>query len=100
MRTMREGLIRFFLKRHLLANLIFVVVLVGGLFAWAALPKEELPDITFDTVSITTNYPGASSEDVEYYVTEPIEEVIGDIDGVHRVYSATSIGSWSYMPTF
>ena len=91
--TMRERLIQFFLKRHLLANLIFVGVLMGGMFAWRGLPKEELPDITFDTVSVTTNYPGASAEDVEYYVTEPIEEVIRDIDGVRRVYSATGIGN-------
>ncbi|MFC1479923.1 efflux RND transporter permease subunit [Candidatus Omnitrophota bacterium] len=90
---MRERLIQFFLKRHLLANLIFVGILVGGIFAWIGLPKEELPDITFDTVRVTTNYPGASTEDVEYYVTEPIEEAIRDIDGVYRVYSATSIGN-------
>ncbi|MFC1643844.1 efflux RND transporter permease subunit [Candidatus Omnitrophota bacterium] len=90
---MREKLIHFFLKRHLLANLIFVGILVGGVFAWIALPKEELPDITFDTVRITTNYPGASTEDVEYYVTEPMEEAIRDIDGVYRVYSATSVGN-------
>ncbi|MBD3379819.1 MAG: hypothetical protein GF408_05085 [Candidatus Omnitrophica bacterium] len=90
---MRERLIRFFLKRHLLANLIFVGVLAGGILAWRTLPKEELPDITFDTVRITTSYPGASAEDVEYYVTEPMEEAIREIDGVYRVYSATGVGS-------
>lgn len=90
---MRENLIRFFLKRHLLANLIFIGVLAGGVLAWMALPKEELPDITFDTVRISVNYPGASAEDVEYYVTEPVEEEIRDIDGVYRIFSATSIGS-------
>ncbi|MBU0571848.1 MAG: efflux RND transporter permease subunit [Candidatus Omnitrophica bacterium] len=90
---MSEKLIQFFLKRHLLTNLIFVGILAGGIFAWIGLPKEELPDITFDTVRITTNYPGASTEDVEYYVTEPVEEAIRDIDGVYRVYSATSIGN-------
>lgn len=90
---MREKLIQFFAKRHLLANLIFVGVLVGGVFSWIALPKEELPDITFDTVRISTSYPGASSEDVEYYVTEPMEEAVRGIDGVYRVYSATSVGT-------
>jgi len=90
---MRERLIRFFLRRHLLANLIFIGVFAGGVFAWIGLPKEELPDITFDSVRISTNYPGASAEDVEYYVTEPIEEAIRDIDGVYRVFSATSIGN-------
>ncbi len=91
--TMREKLIQFFLKRHLLANLVFIGILIGGVFAWISLPKEELPDITFDTVRISTHYPGASTEDVEYYVTEPIEEAIRDIDGVYRVFSATSIGN-------
>ncbi len=90
---MREQIIRFFLKRHLLANLIFIGVLIGGIFAWRGLPKEELPDITFDSVRISTSYPGASTEDVEYYVTEPIEEAIRDIDGVYRVFSSTSIGN-------
>ena len=92
---MREGLIQFFSKRHLLANLIFIGVLVGGVFAWMGLPKEELPDITFDTVSISTSYPGASTEDVEYYVTEPVEEAVRDIDGVYRVFSSTSTGNCS-----
>ncbi len=90
---MRERLIQFFLKRHLLSNLIFVCVLVGGIFAWINLPKEELPDITFDQVRISATYPGASSEDVEYYVTEPIEEAIRNTDGVYRIFSSTSIGN-------
>ncbi|NQT32451.1 MAG: efflux RND transporter permease subunit, partial [Candidatus Omnitrophica bacterium] len=74
-------------------NLIFIGVLVGGVFAWIGLPKEELPDITFDTVRISTGYAGASTEDVEYYVTEPIEEEIRGIDGVYRVYSTTNVGN-------
>jgi multidrug efflux pump subunit AcrB len=92
---MREKLIRFFLERHLLSNLIFVCVILGGVFAWHSLPKEELPDITFDRVAVYASYPGASSEDVEYYVTEPIEKAIRNLDGVYRVYSSTSIGNCS-----
>ena len=92
---MREKLIQFFLKRHLLTNLIFAAVFAGGIFAWNNLQKEELPDITFDTVRINAQYPGASSEDVEYYVTKPIEEQIRNIDGVYRIYSSTGIGNCS-----
>ncbi|MFH1797942.1 MAG: efflux RND transporter permease subunit [Candidatus Omnitrophota bacterium] len=92
---MKETIINFFLKRHLLANLIFVTVLVGGVIAWNQIPKEELPDVTFDNVSISVSYPGASAEDVEYYVTRPIEEVIRSLDGIHKITSSSGAGSSS-----
>ncbi|MBN1794075.1 MAG: efflux RND transporter permease subunit [Candidatus Omnitrophica bacterium] len=90
---MKDRIISFFLKRHLLANLIFVTVFIGGIVSWHQMRKEELPDVTFDTVRISVQYPGASSEEVEYYVTKPIEEAVRSIDGVHRVTSSTGIGS-------
>ncbi len=92
---MTEKIVHFFLKRHLLTNLIFVGVILGGVLAWINIPKEELPDITFDTVRIRVNYPGASAEDVEYYVTEPIEEAVRSLDGVYRVTSSTGVGNSS-----
>jgi multidrug efflux pump subunit AcrB len=92
---MIEKIVRFFLRRHLLTNLIFVSVFMCGILAWMNIPKEELPDITFDTVRISVNYPGASAEDVEYYVTEPIEEAVRSLDGVYRVYSSTGAGTSS-----
>jgi multidrug efflux pump subunit AcrB len=92
---MKEKLINFFLKRHLLTNLFFVTVFVGGVFSWMQIPKEELPDITFDSVRVSVSYPGASAEEVEYYVTRPIEEEIRGLDGIHRITSSTGIGTAS-----
>lgn len=92
---MKERLINFFLKRHLLTNLFFITVFVGGIFSWIQIPKEELPDITFDTVRVSVNYPGASAEEVEYYVTRPIEEELRGLDGIHRITSSTGIGTCS-----
>ena len=90
---MKDRIISFFLKRHLLTNLFFILVFVAGIFSWIQIPKEELPDITFDHVHITVNYPGASAEEVEYYVTRPIEEELRGIDGIYRVTSSTGIGT-------
>ena len=90
---MKEKIISFFLKRHLLTNLLFIIVFVGGIAAWNQIPKEELPDVTFDNVRITVNYPGASAEEVEYYVTRPIEEEIRGLDGIYRITSSTGVGS-------
>lgn len=92
---MRENIINFFLKRHLLANLIFFTVFAGGIIAWNQIPKEELPDITFDSVNISVNYPGASAEEVEYYVTRPIEEEVRGLDGIYRITSSTGVGTCS-----
>ncbi|MFH1783705.1 MAG: efflux RND transporter permease subunit [bacterium] len=92
---MRDTIIRFFLKRHLLANLIFISVFVGGIIAWNQIPKEQLPDITFDTLRISVRYPGASAEEVEYYATRPIEEAIRGMDGVYSIRSQTGGGSCS-----
>ncbi|MFC1592858.1 efflux RND transporter permease subunit, partial [Candidatus Omnitrophota bacterium] len=90
---MREKIISFFLKRHLLANLLFISVFIGGIVAWNQIPKEELPDVTFDNVRITVSYPGASAEEVEYYVTRPIEEEVRGLDGIYRITSSTGVGT-------
>ena len=76
---MLEGLIKFFAERKLLINLIFVSVLLGGVIIWHEAKKEELPDVTFNFVRISTAYSGATANDVEFFVTKPIEEaLLGD----------------------
>ncbi|MFC1514467.1 efflux RND transporter permease subunit [Candidatus Omnitrophota bacterium] len=92
---MKEKIVTFFLNRHLLTNLLFVTVFIAGIASWKLMPKEELPDVTFDTVRIRVHYPGASTEEVEYYVTKPLEEAVRNLDGIYRVRSSTSVGSSS-----
>lgn len=89
---MLEPFIAFFARRHLLTNAIFFSVIFAGIFAWRHTNKEELPAITFDFVRISVSYPGATADDVEYFVTKPIEEKVRGLDGVHKVSSSSSIG--------
>jgi multidrug efflux pump subunit AcrB/outer membrane protein TolC len=89
------SLIRYFTTKHFLVNLVTLLVFVGGVIAWNTTSKEELPDITFNTVRISTNYPGASAADVEFYVTKPIEEALQGIDGVNKITSSTGQSSSS-----
>jgi multidrug efflux pump subunit AcrB len=92
---MVERFLEFFAKRHLLTNLIFITVIVGGIFSWRQTQKEEMPDVTFNFVRISVAYPGAPAADVEYYVSREIEEKIRGLDGVHRVESNSSVGQSS-----
>ncbi|MFA5259814.1 MAG: efflux RND transporter permease subunit [Candidatus Omnitrophota bacterium] len=92
---MLDKFIEYFIKRHLLTNLIFITVIVSGILSWHHIKKEEMPDVTFDRVSISASYPGATAEEVEHFVTKPIEDEIQGIDGVYRVTSNASEGATS-----
>lgn len=85
--------IEFFVTRHLLTNMLFVAVIIGGAFSWQMIKKEERPDITFDRVRITANYPGATAEEVEHFVTRELEEELKGVDGVYRMFSSVSRGT-------
>ena len=92
---MLDRIIAFFIQRHLLTNMVFVLVLASGILSWSALKKEELPDITFNIVRISVNYPGASAEEVEYHVTDPLEEALTSVEGIKRLTSSTASASSS-----
>ncbi len=87
--------IEYFVDRHLLTNMLFVSVVVGGLLSWQEIKKEELPDITSDFVRIAAAYPGATAEEVEHFVTRELEDEIKGVDGVYRITSSVNRGSTS-----
>ncbi|MCD4812329.1 efflux RND transporter permease subunit [bacterium] len=92
---MWDKFIEFFAKRHMLANLMFLGIMVAGMYFWFTTNKEELPNITRDRVSISASYPGASAEQVEYFVTKEIEDKLRGIDGIYQVTSNSGAGSSS-----
>ncbi len=64
------------LRNHVLANLVFALVLVLGAVSYVQMPRAKDPQIKLNWVNIITVLPGASAEDVEKRVTDPIEEAI------------------------
>ncbi len=78
--------LRVFLGNHVLANLMFALVLVLGIAVFAVMPRERDPEINFNWINILTILPGASAGDVEKRVTDPLEDAISravqDIDFV------------------
>jgi len=67
--------------------LITLAMLLGGVFAWASLKQELLPNIAFPYVVVITPVPGASAQDVAVAVTEPVERLHRQPAGVaaHRL---------------
>ena len=73
---------RTLLNNHVLANLTFILVLVVGALSYLALPRQQDPTINFNWIIITTVLPGASAEDVEKKVTDPLEDALRRIQDV------------------
>lgn len=84
--------LRHFLENHVLANATFVVVLLVGTLSYFQLPRAQDPEINFNWVAIFTALPGASTEDVEKLVTQPLEDALQGLSDVKFVISNTREG--------
>jgi len=85
---------RFSIKQPILVNLITIFVFIVGLVSLLNLPREAIPPVSFNMVTIQTIYPGATAEDVEKIISAPIEEAIQNIKGIKKI-SSTSFESIS-----
>ena len=77
------------ITNHPLANVSFVVILLLGVLGYLNLPREQDPEINFNWLVVNTVLPGASAEDVEKKVTDPLEEAIRTLPDI-RFVSSTS----------
>ena len=74
------------------AAMVMVALCVLGLFSYARLGVEQMPDISFPGAWIEIPYPGASPEAVEREVIKPVEEAVNSIAGVKRITSRSLEG--------
>jgi HAE1 family hydrophobic/amphiphilic exporter-1/multidrug efflux pump len=92
---------RFFIFRPVFAGVIAILIVIAGLVAAFILPVSQYPEIAPPTVTITTNYPGASAETLARTVAAPIEE---QLSGVERLSffssSSSSNGTVTITATF
>ena len=84
-----QGLIRFFLSKSVLLNLIFILMIVVGSFALITSPVDRYPYVNMGKVVIDSFYPGASPEEVEALVTKKIEDALDDLKNVEFVRSTS-----------
>jgi multidrug efflux pump subunit AcrB len=85
-----RGLISWFIRNPVAANLLMVVLLVGGALSAVNLQRQVFPTISPGTVVVTVPYPGATPAEVEEGITRRVEEAVLGIDGVKRVTSTAS----------
>ncbi|MEO5332310.1 MAG: efflux RND transporter permease subunit [Magnetococcus sp. YQC-5] len=93
-------MIRILLGNHVFANLTFALILVLGFLAYGLLPRQQDPDMNFNWVSIVTTLPGASAEDVEKLITDPLEEALQNIPDIRFVLSSSSDATSNMLVRF
>jgi multidrug efflux pump subunit AcrB len=86
---------RLFLQSKLTPAIV-VAICAWGLFAILATPRQENPQITMPAATIVTQYPGASSQEVQRLVTQRGERVLREVPGIEHIY-ATSTQDVSIM---
>jgi multidrug efflux pump subunit AcrB len=74
------------------ATMVMVALTVLGLFSYARLGVEQMPDVTLPVAFIEVEYPGASPEAVERELSKPIEEAVNSVAGIERITSRSFEG--------
>ena len=82
----------FTTRRPVAVTMMVIAAVVFGLVGLIRLPVNLLPDISYPTVTIRTEYPGSSPEDVEERVSERVQEAVAVVPGVRRVVSISRPG--------
>lgn len=71
-----------YIKKPTLTHLSTALILIIGLLVLSQINQTLYPKVNFDIMVITTTYPGASAEDVEVKVTNPIEDELKEVEGI------------------
>ncbi|KPJ93230.1 MAG: cation transporter [Gammaproteobacteria bacterium SG8_11] len=88
------------LDNHVLANAAFFTVLIVGFLTYIQMPRSQDPEVNFNWITVDTILPGASAEDVEKLITEPLEEAIQQIPDIKFVSSMSREGAASIVVRF
>jgi len=74
-------------KKPVTTILVFVAVVIIGLFSLLKLPIDLYPDIDTNTIMVMTTYSGASSQDIEQNVTRPLENTLNSVEHLKHITS-------------
>src|SRR5512134_560867 len=92
---------KFFVEHPIFANVIVIVTVILGAFAYISLPVAQYPEIVPPTIQVTTSYPGGSAEVVATTVGIPIEQAVNGVENsIYLTSTSGSDGSYTLTVTF
>ncbi|GET29126.1 CusA/CzcA family heavy metal efflux RND transporter [Prolixibacter sp. SD074] len=89
---MLDRIIEFSIRNKLVIGLLTLALIGLGIFNFTRLPIDAVPDITNNQVQVTTVSPSLAPQEVEQFITFPIEVVMANIQGVKEIRSISRFG--------
>jgi len=91
----RKGIIAWFTRNPVAANLLMIFILVGGLLTAMTINKQMFPQVKINWIKFVAPYPGAAPQEVEEGITIKIEEALETVQGLDRVITYSNRNSSS-----
>src|ERR687894_570481 len=88
------------IRRPVFAAMIILALVVVGAASFFNLGVDRFPSVDLPTVSVRTLLPGASAEEVETLISQPIEEVVNTVQGIDELRSVSAPGISLVIATF
>ena len=82
-----------FVKRPVLASVVSLLIFVLGLRSINSLEIREYPETKDTVISVSTAYPGASSELIKGFITTPLQQAIAQAEGIDYIFATSTQGS-------
>ena len=90
----------FSVKRPIFTSMVTLILVILGAVSLSRLQIDMLPNIELPTLSIRTEYEGASPEVIERLVTQIVEEIVATVPGVEEISSSSSEGRSTVSVSF
>ncbi len=89
---MLNKIIHFSIKHKLIVGVTTLALIVWGLWSASKLPVDALPDVTNNQVQVITRAPTLAAQEVEQFITYPVERALSNIQGVEEMRSFSRFG--------
>ncbi|MDO5504696.1 MAG: efflux RND transporter permease subunit [Pseudoxanthomonas suwonensis] len=86
------SLVEFSTRRRVTVAMATLCLVLFGLIALGGLKVTLLPDLSYPTLTVRTEYVGAAPSEIETLVTEPMEEALGTVKGLRKLRSVSRAG--------
>ena len=93
----RHDLLGVFAQHKVACNLLMLIMILVGAWALDRLNTQFFPNIALDLVRVSVEWTGASAEDVEAAITDPLEQQLRTVDGLRQMTSNSAAGSASIV---
>lgn len=88
----RFSLPRFALNHPHATIVLALIMVILGVYAYIAIPVRMIPKVPADDIGVVTQFPGMSAEDMQRYITAPLEKRIQIVGGVNYVLGTSQAG--------